>query len=112
MAPTRIPPGGMGNGLERAYTKGKCIYLMSLLLYMLKIMKKMNIFCFFKYLLRFADFCRFFPPMLPRRCFLDPCRFFADADVFYYGMMILDRTSHERMVRLSMTSCNGIERDP
>ena len=35
---------------------------------------------------RFADFCQFFPPMLPRRCFLDPCRFFADADVFFYGL--------------------------
>ena len=62
----------------------QCIYLMSLLLYMLKIVKKMNIFCLFKYLSWFADFCRFFPPMLPRRCFLDPRRFFADADVFYY----------------------------
>ena len=26
MAPTRIPPGGMGNGLERAYSKGNFIY--------------------------------------------------------------------------------------
>ena len=26
MAPTRIPPGGMGNGLERAYSKNDFIY--------------------------------------------------------------------------------------
>ena len=72
----------------------QCIYLMSLLLYMLKIMKKMNVFCLFKYLPRFADFCRFFPPMLPRRCFLDPCRFFVDADVFFYAPNPSPEASH------------------
>ena len=33
--------------------------------------------------------CRFLPifsPMLPRRCFLGPRRFFADADFFHYGL--------------------------
>ena len=56
----------------------QCIYLMSLLLYMLKIMKKMNIFCLFKYLSRFADFFR-------RCCREDIFWTLADVDVFFYA---------------------------
>jgi len=50
------------------------------------------------YFLMFADVCRFFPifsPMLPRSCIQDPCRFFVDADFFFYAHNIIIYMSFE-----------------
>jgi hypothetical protein len=58
----------------------QCVYLMLLLLYMFKILKKMNIFCF--------NVCRGFPifcRLLPKRFFPDPRRLFAVANLINTG---------------------------
>ena len=62
----------------------QCVYFMLLLLYMFKnLKKKMNILCIF-YVCRYL---MIFLSILPIRCFLDPCRYFADTDIFNTGRM-------------------------
>jgi len=57
---------------------------------MFKILKKLINHVFF-------NVCRGFPifsPIFPIRCFQDPCHFFVDSDVFFYGSKWIFKIKH------------------